>query len=54
MKIVKNGQLVDFIFPINIDSIQEATENSKGLMTKEQVQKLIQISKSGRNAPMWR
>lgn len=54
MKIVKNGRLVDFIFPINIDSVQEATENSKGLMTKEQVKKLIKASKTGGNAPVWR
>ena len=54
MKIVKNGQLVDFTLPINADSIPIADESNKGLMSVEQVEKLNKVSKTGGNAPAWR
>lgn len=54
MKIVKNGRLVDYALPISVDSIPNATEKQKGVMTSEQVKKLEKVSKTGGNAPAWR
>ena len=54
MKIVKNGQLIDFTLSLNADSLPIADESNKGLMSVEQIEKLNKVSKTGGNAPAWR